>query len=99
MKRLLQDRKTLYLVLTIMIVSVFTLSIAYAAMSAVLEIYGNSEVVAPRWVYATSYWSGSAYSSNRVWCVGSYADFFSNDYSVNHNRGCRPVITISRSLF
>jgi len=49
MKRLLQDRKTLYLVLCIAVVSVFTLSIAYAAMSTVLEIHGNSEVVASSW--------------------------------------------------
>ena len=49
MKKLLQDRKTLYLVLVIVVVSVFSLSIAYAAMSAVLEIHGNSEVVASSW--------------------------------------------------
>ena len=49
MKRLLQDRKTLYLVLAIVVVSVFSLSIAYAAMSAVLEIHGNSEIVASSW--------------------------------------------------
>ena len=49
MKKLLQDRKTLYLVLGIVMVSVFTLSIAYAAMSTVLEIHGNSEVVASSW--------------------------------------------------
>ena len=49
LQNLLQDRKTLYLVLTIMIVSVFTLSIAYAAMSTALEIHGNSEVVASSW--------------------------------------------------
>ena len=49
MKKLLQDRRTLYLVLCIAVVSVFTLSIAYAAMSAVLEIHGNSEVVASGW--------------------------------------------------
>ena len=48
-KKLLQDRKTLYLVLCIAVVSVFTLSIAYAAMSTVLEIHGNSEVVASSW--------------------------------------------------
>ena len=48
-QNLLQDRKTLYLVLCIAVVSVFTLSIAYAAMSAVLEIHGNSEVVASSW--------------------------------------------------
>ncbi len=49
MKKLLQDRKTLYLVLGIVMISVFTLSIAYAAMSTVLEIHGNSEVVASTW--------------------------------------------------
>ena len=48
-RKILQDRKILYLVLCIAVVSVFTLSIAYAAMSAVLEIHGNSEVVASSW--------------------------------------------------
>jgi len=49
LQNLLQDRKTLYLVLCIAVVSVFTLSIAYAAMETVLEIHGNSEVVASSW--------------------------------------------------
>ena len=49
LQKLLQDRKTLYLVLAIVMISVFTLSIAYAAMEAVLEIHGNSEVVASSW--------------------------------------------------
>ena len=49
MKKILQDRKTLYFVLAVVMISVFTLSIAYAAMSAVLEIHGNSEVVASSW--------------------------------------------------
>ena len=48
-RKILQDRKTLYLVLCIAVVSVFTLSVAYAAMEAVLEIHGNSEVVASSW--------------------------------------------------
>ena len=48
-QNLLQDRKTLYLVLCVAVVSVFTLSIAYAAMETVLEIHGNSEVVASSW--------------------------------------------------
>ena len=48
-QNLLYGRKTLYLILAIVIISVFTLSIAYAAMSAVLEIHGNSEVVASSW--------------------------------------------------
>ena len=48
-KKIMQDRRTLYLILCIAIVSVFTLSIAYAAMSTVLEIHGNSEVVASSW--------------------------------------------------
>ncbi len=48
-KKIIQDRKTLYLILSIVMVSVFTLSIAYAAMSTVLEIHGASEVVASTW--------------------------------------------------
>ena len=49
LQSILYGRKTLYLVLAIVMVSVFTLSIAYAAMEAVLEIHGNSEVVASSW--------------------------------------------------
>ena len=49
LQSLLYGRKTLYLVLAIVMISVFTLSIAYAAMEAVLEIHGNSEVVASSW--------------------------------------------------
>ena len=49
MKKLLCNRKTLYLVLSLAVVSVFTLSIAYAALSTVLEIQGNSEIVASSW--------------------------------------------------
>ena len=48
-QKLLQDRKILYLVLCIVVVSIFTLSIAYAAMETVLEIHGNSEVIASNW--------------------------------------------------
>ena len=39
LQNLLQVRKTLYLVLCIAVVSVFTLSIAYAAMSTVLDTW------------------------------------------------------------
>ena len=54
---------------------------------------------APSWVYATSYWSGSANSSSGVWYVNSDGYFyFIIFYTDNNNRGCRPVITISRSL-
>lgn len=48
-RKILQDRKTLILVLCVMIVSVFTLTIVYAALNAVLEINGNAEVVASNW--------------------------------------------------
>ena len=53
---------------------------------------------APSWVYATSYWSGSARSSNFVWLVNSIGDFGNFNYSFSNDFGCRPVITISRSL-
>ena len=53
---------------------------------------------APSWVYSTTYWSGSASSSNFVWRVDSIGNFGSLSYSISNNYGCRPVITISRSL-
>ena len=59
---------------------------------------GSSCKTAPSWVYATSYWSGSASSSSTVWSVYSHGDFYYDDFSYDVNIGCRPVITISRSL-
>ena len=63
-----------------------------------LRCGGTKCTSAPSWVYATTYWSGSAISSNSVWLVNSNGDFSSNRYFSDNNYGCRPVITISRSL-
>ena len=45
----LKNRKTLTLVLCLVLVSVFTLTIAYSALSAVLTIQGNARVSAADW--------------------------------------------------
>ena len=60
---------------------------------------GSSCSGASSWVYATSYWSGAASSSSNVWRVYSNGSFSNNDFTFNYSNGCRPVITISRSLF
>ena len=52
MKRLnfnIKDRKTLSLVLCLVLVSVFTLTIAYAALNAVLTIQGSAQVTSANW--------------------------------------------------
>ena len=52
MKRMnfnIKDRKFLITTLSLVMVCVFTLSIAYAALNAVLTIQGNAEVVASTW--------------------------------------------------
>ena len=64
----------------------------------ILRCSGSSCKNAPSWVYATSYWSGSANSSDTVWRVSSNGYFGRNSYSYDDSYGCRPVITISRSL-
>ena len=51
------------------------------------------------WIYATTYWSGSAKNSNRVWYVFSVGLFGSDGYNVDYGVGVRPVITISKSAF
>ena len=53
---------------------------------------------APSWVYATSYWSGSAIVTYDVWRVHSYSDFDYGGYNFDDLFGVRPVITISRFL-
>ena len=44
-----RDRKTLYMILGIVLVSIFSLTIVYAALSVTLNITGNAEVVASSW--------------------------------------------------
>ena len=63
-----------------------------------LRCSGTKCTSAPSWVYATTYWSGSANSSSRVWLVRSNGNFDDDYYSGRSHFGCRPVITISRSL-
>ena len=55
--------------------------------------------MAPSWVYATSYWSGSASSSDYVWSVNSNGDLNYFYYLYYGNYGCRPVIVISKDYF
>ena len=60
---------------------------------------GNSCKTAPSWVYATTYWTGSANSSMNVWGVGAVSgSFYGNNYLYKGYFGCRPVITISKSM-
>ena len=54
---------------------------------------------APSWVYSTSYWSGSAYSSDGMWIVDNYEYFGVNGYLSGYGFGVRPVIIISESEF
>ncbi len=53
---------------------------------------------APDWVYATSYWLGSAHKTDKVWYVLRNSSFYYRTYGYNLV-GVRPVITISKSLF
>ena len=53
---------------------------------------------APEWVYATTYWSGSAFVTYDVWIVDSFGYFVYNFYGCDDGAGVRPVITISKSL-
>ena len=60
---------------------------------------GSSCKNAPSWVYATSYWSGSASSSSYVWVVNGSGHFDSCfSFSNRNNFGCRPVIVIPKYL-
>ena len=52
---------------------------------------------APAFIYSTTYSSGSAYDTNYVWIVYSYAAFSIHYYINNNACGVRPVIGISIS--
>ena len=45
----IKDRKVLYGILAIVLVCVFTLTIAYAALNAVLTIQGSAQVTSADW--------------------------------------------------
>lgn len=49
LNRLFSNRKTLSITLCIILICVFSLTIAYAALSAVLNISGSSDIVASNW--------------------------------------------------
>ena len=49
MRRLDINRKTLYIILCIVLVSVFSLTIAYAALNVTLNITGNADISAATW--------------------------------------------------
>ena len=53
---------------------------------------------APSWIYATSYWSGTADTSYDVCGVSSENNFFNNFYEFDNYFGVRPVIEIDRSI-
>ena len=44
-----RDRKTLYMILSIVLISIFSLTIVYAALSVTLNITGSTEVTASNW--------------------------------------------------
>ena len=51
------------------------------------------------WIYATTYWSGSANDTYYVWFVDSSGHFGYDRYVIVSEEGVRPVIIISKSLF
>ena len=51
------------------------------------------------WIYSTSYWSGSADSTNYVWYVSSIGCFDTDSYNYDGDFGVRPVIVISKDYF
>ena len=51
------------------------------------------------WIYSTSYWSGSASNTSRVWYVISDGMFGRKNFSNDDEVGVRPVIIISKDYF
>lgn len=50
-----------------------------------------------KWLYTTTYWSGSAGGDNFVWRVPSNGRFVNDYYSIDGSVGVRPVIVIASS--
>ena len=59
----------------------------------------NSCSSAPKWVYSTSYWSGSFYYATNVWHVAVNGIFDGAYFGATNFSGVRPVIVISKDYF
>ncbi len=96
--RLVENYKT-YLSL-LGIISVEARLISYEELTA-LGCSSSSCSEAPSWVYATTYWTGSAKSSSNVWFIYSLQKKlnFTDYYLGEATCGVRPVITIAKSYF
>ena len=63
-------------------------------------IVGNKTCTsAPSWVCSSSYWTGTAYSSSRLYGVGSACNVDNFGYNYDYGVGVRPVITIPKTEF
>ncbi len=52
------------------------------------------------WIYSTSYWTGTAYDSTKVWYITAGYGMLGNDSAINKGTmGVRPVIVISKDYF
>ena len=51
------------------------------------------------WLYSTTYWTGSAYSEDKIWSVISNGHFRDGTYSRYLTRGVRPVIEVPLTEF
>ena len=74
----MKDRKNLFLILCLVIIGVFTLTIAYSALSTVLTIQGNARVAAANWdIYLDNarVTSGSATTNKPVIKTSSTLEF------------------------
>ena len=54
---------------------------------------------APRFIYSTTYWTGTSETNLDIWNVHTHAYFGSSSYNYADIFGVRPVIVISKSLF
>jgi hypothetical protein len=52
---------------------------------------------APSWVYATTYWSGTARTSKHLWRIRFDGSLSYSDYA-SYSYGIRPVIVIDRDI-
>ena len=49
------------------------------------------------WIYSSSYWTGTANSTDNIWTIYSQGTLYSRSYSYNYPFGVRPVIVIPKN--
>ena len=83
MKRQKLNRKVLYIILCLVVVSIASITLAYAALSSALNISGSTEVTGSTWNITINKVNLNERFPNSVWLTGEYGEEITGNHDDN----------------